>query len=65
MANKRDVFNAFYEGVCACLMSGNVLSGINLNEAEFDVDELREFLDANPDLYPNVRQALDLAPSEN
>ena len=52
MANKQDVFNAFYEGVCAVLVSDH-LRGLAGN-LEIDLTEFGRWLDEHPE-YEELR----------
>lgn len=56
MANKQDVVNAFYEGVCLVLerhieMQDDPLDGI-------DRDELADYVRAQPGFYPSIENYL-------
>ena len=49
MANKKDVSNAFYQGVCAVLLSANVADSLCESTLEIDTVELGQFIDENPE----------------
>lgn len=56
---KNDVFNAFYEGVCTVLMSGNVLGEVTLDVLEVDRVEFARFLAGHPE-FNVIRDAMDI-----
>ena len=47
MANKQDVYNAFYEGVCLVLSDLSGRTGININDMGLDKEELKEYAELN------------------
>jgi|GEM_PF-2542638 len=59
MANKRDVANAFYEGVCVTLSIHAVHESIAYLEG-IDLKEFGEYIDANPE-YEKFRHFCDEA----
>ena len=54
MANKQDVVDAFYEGVCVVL-SADHLRNFASGQLELDMDEFRDFLDRNSPDYDEYR----------
>jgi hypothetical protein len=52
MATKKDVFNAFYEGVCVALFADHQFS--LCNSLEIDKQEFSKFLDEHPE-YEELR----------
>jgi len=52
MANKRDVLEAYYRGVCDCLQADH--EGSLVGNLEIDMTELVEFIDRNPE-YEDLR----------